>query len=752
MDPHAAGGAPASADPPPSAATAPRGAEGEPEGVTIIEIDAPLAAHDIRDAALIKEGDLFLLSDLEGNVPGVNTNGFGLYYQDTRFLSRYELSIQGLRPTILLSSGRPHFLGAQVLTNPTLITREGHTIHEQTLQIRRYRMVRPVELTEALTFQNFNAFPITLNLSFNLEADFADIFEVRGIVRSDEHGRLLASMVQGEEILWEYEGRDGVRRSTRVHFDPRPDAISGGVVSYVLALPARGSKRFSISVRVQESRPGETGGIAVPRLPRPAPSGERQWLTGTTAVHTSNSLFDAILLQARSDLRLLLSGEGDLPFVAAGIPWYATLFGRDSLITALELLWLAPSVAALTLRLLARTQGERDDPWRDEEPGKIMHEIRRGELARLGVVPFTPYYGTIDATPLWIMLLAEYFRATGDRALVTELRPNLEAALTWIDRYGDSDGDGFVEYRTRSGSGLINQGWKDSTDGIVHVDGSIPEPPIALVEVQGYVYAARRGAAQIFRAFGDPERAAALEAQAEALRVAFDEAFWMPSRDFYAMALDGHKQQVGSISSNPGHALWCGLVPPARAERVVRRLMDEDLFSGWGIRTLSNHEVRYNPTGYHVGTVWPHDNALIALGCKRYRYEPRALELVGAMYEAAQHFPTYRMPELFCGFDRSAFNTPVRYPVACAPQAWAAAAWGSFLQVMLGIRANAPANELQIVRPRLPAWLQWVHVDRVGLGAGEVDLRYERIGDHTAVDVAAMRGDIRVTFVAEWGE
>lgn len=725
----------------------------ETRRVGLVEITAPAASRDIRDATLIKEGDLFLLTNLEGNVPRGNPNGFGLYYQDTRFLSAYELAIQGLRPTTLLSTGRFHFVGAQVLTNPALLTAEGQRVSEQTIQIRRYRIVRRTDASESLTIQNFNTFPITLDVAFHFEADFADMFEVRGLVRSETRGTLHEPQYQGNDtIVFRYDGRDGIVRTTTVRFDPPPAGLRAGTASYRLELPPGGSHRLTISIQIAlvhqtpEAR-------SIPSIPTRAPlTGYRQWLAEQVSLETSNGLFNAIFLQARYDLRVLLSGDVEMPYIAAGIPWYATLFGRDSLVTALQDLWISPSSARHVLRLLARFQGTRDDPWRDEEPGKIMHELRRGELANLGEIPFTPYYGSIDATPLWIILLGEYYRATGDLALVQELRPHLDAALQWIDRYGDRDGDGFVEYHCRSESGLVNQGWKDSWDGIVHADGSLPEPPIALVEVQGNVYAARRLAAEMFRALGDHERAHQIDEQANALRKAFDTAFWMPSENYYCVALDAHKQQVTSITSNPGQALWSGIVPPERAEAVARRLMDEDMFSGWGIRTLSSREIRYNPTGYHVGTVWPHDNALIALGLKRYHQEALAVELITGLYEAVQHFPSYRMPELFCGFARSAFGVPVRYPVACSPQAWAASAWSAMLQALLGIQLNAPAGELRIVRPSLPPWLQWVHVKRLAVGEGEVDLRYERIGDHTAVDVAAMRGDVRVTFVKNWDE
>ncbi len=650
-----------------------------------------MAAKDIRDATLVKDGELFMLADLEGNVPAGNGDGLGLYHRDTRFLSAFDLEMQGLRPTILLSSGRWHFLGTYVLTNPGLVTDRGVSIAEETIQIRRYRIVRGRRLSESITFQNFNPFPVEMEIAVRVGADFADIFDVRGFLTSGAEGRVVVPEVAGASLGFRCEGRDGIRRATSVRFDPPPTGLADGVARYRLDLSARGSQRVTIEIEVTEE-PRVSPDACASAAALPSIIGRRR-LDASATVETSNELFNAVIAQARADLRALESGDEACPFLAAGIPWYAALFGRDSVIAALSDLWLSSSAAKHTLALLAGAQGARDDPWRDEEPGKILHESRRGELARANLVPFGPYFGTVDATPLWIMVLAEHHRATGDLALLRGLLPNLEAALGWIDHHGDLDGDGFIEYRTRSPAGLANQGWKDSWDGIVHADGSLPEPPIALVEAQAYVYAAKRGAARLFRALGDPSRGRALDVEAARLRDAFDAAFWMPSEGFYCLALDGKKRQVAAISSNPGHALYCGIAPPERAARMAERLMSEDLFSGWGVRTLSNREVRYNPAGYHIGTVWPHDNALIALGLKRYGLEAPAESLATGLFDAAQHFPSYRMPELFCGFARSAFGVPVRYPVACSPQAWAATAWSMLLQAILGVRPDAAARE-----------------------------------------------------------
>jgi glycogen debranching enzyme len=707
-----------------------------------VSIRSAPAARDIRDATLVKEGDLFLLADLEGNVPNGDTNGFGLYYRDTRFVSTYELQIEGLKPTILLSSGRWHFLAAYLLTNPNLVTDDGTPVQEQTMQIRRYRVARARRLSESLTFQNFNPFAVAMHVTVLLDADFADMFDVRGLTTRDGPPRAVKTELEGDAMTFAYEACDGVRRTTRVRFDPAPEQLEAGAARYRLELPARGAARVNVEIDLGE----ELGrGAVVSKIAASTPP-KRKLGESSVSVETSNGLFNAMLEQAHADLQTLISGDEDAPFIAAGIPWYAALFGRDAIITSMQELWRAPALARHTLTLLARYQGTQDDAYRDEEPGKILHEWRRGELAGLGLVPFAPYFGTVDATPLWIMLLAEYHRATADLELVRSLVPNLDAALVWIDEHGDRDRDGFVEYACRSRSGLVNQGWKDSWDGIVHAHGALAEAPLALVEVQAYVYAAKRGAAVLYAALGDEARARALEAEAAALRERFERAFWMESEGFYCLALDGQKRQVAAIASNAGHALWCGIASPERAALVARRLLSEDLFSGWGVRTLSNREVRYNPAGYHLGTVWPHDNAILAHGLARYGFDAQAGEIACGLYDAAQHFPSFRMPELFCGFARSAFSVPVRYPVACTPQAWAAGAWGMLLSAMLGTSPDANRRELTIVHPSLPSWLQWLQIERLAVGPGEVDLRYERVGGRTVVDVVAMRGDVHVTF------
>jgi glycogen debranching enzyme len=456
-------------------------------------------------------------------------------------------------------------------------------------------------------------------------------------------------------------------------------------------------------------------------------------------------LLDKILTHSLNDLRLLRNQIGEQAFFTAGVPWYVALFGRDSLIAALQTLALDPSVAAQTLRLLAEYQGREADEWRAEEPGKILHELRVGELARLGEIPHTPYYGSVDSTPLFLITLAEYVAWSGDLDLFEELRSNVDRALAWMDEYGDLDGDGYLEYESKSRLGLINQGWKDSWEAIVNADGSLARHPIALVEAQGYAYHAKIALAGLFERVGEEERAADLRKTAGRLQQRFNRDFWLEDLGFYALALQAEKEPAAVISSNPGHALWSGIVPQDRAQKVVERLLAADMFSGWGIRTLSEESRAYNPTGYHLGTVWPHDNSLILAGFRRYGFDREAQKVFRGMAEAAMHFKNYRLPELFAGFPQSGYNVPVRYPVACHPQAWSAGTIPFMVQALLGLAPEALDQRLRIVRPVLPDFVRQIKVHRMRVGNAFVDLCFEKTSDdRCGVNVLKVEGDLDV--------
>ncbi len=710
----------------------------------------PMAIQDIRDALVIRERDLFLLTDIAGQVPRANTNGYGLYYADTRYLSGFEFSFALARPMVLLSTAELGYSSEQVLTNPTLVDVEGHRVPSGTIEVRRLRVLEDV-MEETLRVTNYNGHPVLLELVFRFAADFADIFEVRGH-EPEFRGEVDPPLWRHAALTMGYKGRDGHRRETLIMFEPRPQSVQTdtevALVTYRLALKPResGSIRLVITLdgRLEAAQGVERYGVVRHEYDT--------WLAGATQVRSDNEFFNAVLQRSLSDLRMLWNhhdtGAG---YPAAGTPWYDTLFGRDSAIVGLQTLALKPDIARDCLVSLARWQGKKFDSWRDEEPGKILHERRQGELTQTGELPFSPYFGSVDSTPLFLWLAGEYFAWTGDLALLAQLETNLRAGLHWLAKYGGLSEGGYLSYQRRSPRGLVNQGWKDSRDAICHEDGSLCEPPIALVEVQGYAHAAQRSLARVFAALGHPKLAASLEVQAKALARRFNRDFWLDA-GFYALALDGSGRRAASIASNAGHALFAGIANRAHAGKIVRRLMQPDMFSGWGIRTLSANSVRHNPLGYHMGTVWPHDNSIIAMGFKRYGYEDQLNELASALFDAARAFPYYRLPELFGGEERSVHQQPVPYPVACRPQAWAAGAIPLVTQAILGLCPDAAGKRLFIVRPRLPPWLQLVHVTGLRVGKSEVDLGYIRRGNKTQVEILDVRGDLRVERKRSWPE
>lgn len=707
--------------------------EGEPQGI-----------QDIRDALVIRERDTFLLTDEHGNIPRGNVQGLGLYRSDTRHLSTYSFHVQGGPPVVLLSTAELGFAMEQVLTNARMETPEGRIVQRGSVEFHRQRVIADV-LEETVRVTNFNPFPVTLELWFDLDADFADIFEVRGQPRS-RRGQMLPTIVREDTIVYSYIGLDQRRRETRVSFNPNPASISPSGARFALNLGRRETVVLQVVVAADHSR--------TPRRRNrfdAVAADYNAWMQGCARITTDNEFFNRVLERSFADLRMLLSetpnGER---YPAAGTPWFDTLFGRDSCIVSLQFLPYRPDLARQTLKVLAAHQGVTRDPWRDEEPGKILHELRVDEMSASGELPYAPYYGSVDSTPLYLMLAAEYYNWTGDLRTLHSLQGAILAALGWIDVYGDIDHDDYVEYEKRSARGLVNQGWKDSWDAIMHAEGPLATPPITLVEVQGYVYAARRGIARVLSALGLREEAERQLHKAQALRRRFNRDFWLPQERYYALALDGDGRPCASIASNPGHALWTGIVRRAYAEDVVRRLLSNELFSGWGIRTLSTGNIRYNPIGYHNGTVWPHDNAICAMGFKVYGFEEEVNELATALFDAACTFPYYRLPELFGGQPRTAHGAPVPYPVACRPQAWAAGSFPMILQAMLGLRADAPNRQLRIVRPTLPYWLDHVQVRGLRVGRGYVDLRFFRRRGKTAVEVTDSAGGISVVQPGRW--
>lgn len=703
--------------------------------------------QDIRDALVIRERDLFLLTDKAGEVPAGNTNGFGLYFADTRHLSAFEFSLGDGKSMVLLSTAELGYSSEHVLTNYAMTDLDGREVPRDTLQVQRTRVVEDA-LEETVRVDNFNNFPVLLDLRFSFSADFADIFVVRGF--EPERGVQAAGPPEwdGDSLRMARTGLDARTRRTAIRLAPSPSSVeidgATAQVTFRQLLAAREHAVLSLAVAVD----GRLEEREVSRFAVVSREYET-WKRDSTRIESDNSFFNSVLERSLSDVRMLWNHGSAEGYPAAGTPWYDTLFGRDTAIVGLQTLCLKPSVARACLLALSRWQGQKLDAWRDEEPGKILHELRVGEMTQSGVLPFSPYFGSIDSTPLFLLLAGEYFQWTNDIELLSQLEPNLRAGLQWLKDYGDTNGDGLIDYEKRSSKGLVNQGWKDSWDALMHADGSPLEPPITLVEVQAYAYAALQKLAPVFDALGDAETARELLGRAATLQERVNRTMWT-SDDFYALALDGEGRQAASIASNAGHALWGGIATVEQARPVVQRMMEPDMFSGWGIRTLSANSPRFNPQGYHVGTIWPHDNSLIAMGFKRYGFEIELNRLARALFDAATAFPYFRLPELFGGMARSGHDAPVPYPVACQPQAWAAGAFPLVTEAILGLCPDAPNAQLRIVRPVLPDWLRYVRVRGLRVGDGAVDLFYERSGVRTSVAIDGIRGRLDVAFTDEW--
>jgi glycogen debranching enzyme len=707
------------------------------------DMEAPVETQ--QQVLSVKEGETFVCSDLAGDLSIPNTVGMGIYYRDTRFLSRFELRISGADPVLLSSSAERAHLIYVDLTNPDLWDGGVLAVPSQTVNVRRIRAVAESVL-ESVRVENFNAFPVDVSLEFALAADFLDLFEVRGLVR-ERRGTCFVPRVDGAVVKLAYLGLDDSFRETWVTFGEAPASASveGGTVRVRFDLTLDVQATHTLSVTFEpiidgERRRHDDFSSALARTRR----SYEEWEQDCSQITTDNKLFDSLVLRGIRDLRALLTRTQFGEFLSAGIPWYVAPFGRDSILASYQILAVNPEPARWTLHLLGRLLGTQNDPWRDEEPGKVLHEIRQGELARADYIPHTPYYGTVDATPLYLMLAAAYFRWTNDLATILQLKDVFDRALAWIDRYGDFDGDGYVEYIRRSPRGLRNQGWKDSGNAIVHADGTLAPPPIALAEVQAYVYMAKSRMAEIYALLGEQAIASRLERDAAALKARFNRDFWVEEEQYFALALDGEKRLVTTVTTNPAHGLYCDFIDKSKARAMAGRLMAPDMFSGWGIRTMSKEAVAYNPMSYHNGSVWPHDNAIVAAGLKRYGYDRSTVRVTTGLFDAAMHMEYFRLPELFCGFTRRAPATPVRYPVACSPQAWAAASPFLLLQSMLGISARADQGVITVNKPALPEWLNRVEWRNLRVGDSRLSLVFTRQGEMTTFSMPDRQGDIRV--------
>lgn len=696
-----------------------------------------------RTRVLLNHADSFAIFDLAGDIPLTGRESYGLFHRGTRFLDRFELQLNGDFPVLLSSA--PSDDGCELVTHLSNADerRDGHRVlSRDTIAVQRAKTLLDDALYDCLHFHNYGHDPLRLQLTVLFESDFADVFELRGVQRT-QRGTLAAPIVEGHRVRLMYHGLDGVTRETWLTFSPASWQLSAN--SAQLRLDLHPGRNATAEVRVrccvtggERPRHNFVSALATVRAER------RTWRERFPGLYSNNEGFNDWLNRSVQDLALLRAEGTCGPYVYAGIPWFTTLFGRDSLITAFETLAFSPDLAAGTLRTLAALQGQTSNAERDEEPGKILHEMRQGEMAATGEVPFGRYYGSVDATPLFLLLLAEYADRTADLALVRDLWPAAVAAMDWIDKATEADSHGYVTYARRTGRGLMNQGWKDSYDAISHADGVLAEPPIALAEVQAYVYAARCGLARLARRLERAVDAATWDAKASLLRERFNRDFWVAEEETFALALDGNKRACRVVASNAAHCLFAGVAEPDKAERVIERLTRDDMFCGWGLRTLSANERRYNPMSYHNGSVWPHDNALSAMGFARYGAGERAALLLTALFDASLTIEDRRLPELFCGFPRRLQHSPVPYPVACKPQAWAAGSVFLMLQAALGLSIDGWERRVTFHRAALPRWLERLDIRGLRVRDARVDLSIARGHWGAAVEVIDKEGDVEV--------
>ena len=694
---------------------------------------------------VLKEGDTFVLLDRHGEMRPERQGKEGLYHGGTRFLSRLTLAINGQRPLLLGADVRADNAAIVVnLTNPDVSDGDVIVLPRDTLHLSQTFVLASGVLHDRLRIRNHGLAQISVVVDLDFDADFADIFEVRGTERR-ARGDLLPPSVVDHQIVLAYRGLDDVTRRTCVRVAPTDARLSPHLVRFEANLRPHEEQVhiFSFDCGISRCATPQTFADAVQSVATTLDRRRGRF----AAVHTSNDQFDTWITRSVADLAMMATTtpQGDYPF--GGVPWFSTPFGRDGIITAFECLWLNPSMARAVLGFLAATQATHDDPWRDAQPGKILHEMRSGEMAALGEVPFDRYYGSHDATPLFVMLAAAYHERTDDTAFIKRIWRPIERALTWIERYGDLDADGFVEYARTSPTGLVNQGWKDSHDAIFYADGALAQPPIALCEIQAYVYAAFRGASTLADALGQTKRAEEYAEKSARMAERFNAVFWSDARETYVLALDGAKRPCEVQTSNAGHALFAGIATPPRAALLARHLLSPEMFSGWGVRTVASSEARYNPMGYHNGSVWPHDNALIAAGLARYGFRREALTVLSGMFHAARSMDLHRLPELFCGFAREPGEGPTLYPVACTPQSWAAASVFLFIQAALGLEIFGGRSLVQFTRPVLPTFLDEVFISDLHVGRATVDLVLERHDYDVGINVIRKKGHVEVVAI-----
>ncbi|HEX4697637.1 MAG TPA: amylo-alpha-1,6-glucosidase [Candidatus Udaeobacter sp.] len=703
---------------------------------------------DVRTRVL-KQGDTFAVFDRFGDIESFGTGELGLYHHDTRFLSRLTLRLGKDRPLLLSSTVREdNAVMAVDATNSDTWRDSEIIIPRGTVHFFRSKILWEKTCYERLRIHNYGRAAVDLSFSIEFDADFVDIFELRGTKR-ERRGRRLETQLKRDQLVLAYDGLDHCLRRTRIVFDPAPTRLTESLATFQIRLEPGEAQTFRCAIACEENSDSSVQiKPSYETVAQEAASAIERERAEEAQIFAQNEQFNDLMNRSLADLHMMRTQTQYGPYPYAGVPWFSTVFGRDGIITALECLWVDPSLAGGVLAYLAASQADAERPEQDAQPGKILHEMRADEMAITGEIPFRRYYGTIDATPLFVILAGAYYSRTGDRAFVESIWSNVERALEWIDRYGDSDGDGFVEYARRSKHGLIHQGWKDSVDAVFHSDGSSAEAPIALCEVQGYVYAAKRAAGGLAKMLGDTARSRELSKQAEALSRRFEKAFWCEDLSTYALALDGRKQPCRVRASNAGHCLFAGIAQDEHAQRVAATLTAETSFSGWGIRTVASSEARYNPMSYHNGSIWPHDNAIIAAGFSRYDLKGSAAMVLAGLLDASLFLDLHRLPELFCGFPRRPGEAPTLYPVACAPQAWASGAVFLLLEACLGLSISAPDRRLIFSKPLLPAFLPQVTIRHLKVGDARVDLLLTRHNEgDVGVNVLRRDGELEVVLL-----
>lgn len=690
---------------------------------------------------VLKHADTFGVFNRFGDIGPYGAQEHGLYHDGTRYLSWLELRVGGRNPLLLSSSvDASNIILSVDLTNPDLSRDGSDAVPGGRLHVHRTRFLRENTSVERIRVSNYSRIVIESELTLLCDADFADVFEVRGIPRP-ARGTILPASRTESGLLLGYHGLDDRVRRTRIATEPPPARLEQTTLVFDLQIAPRGAAEIVVTIECE----GGSGGRDL--VPRPVEDLElveqehARLATNLIGIASSNPQFDRWLARSVADIYMMLTETPAGVFPYAGIPWYSTPFGRDGIITALQMLWFDPRIARGVLTFLAATQADAIDPQRDAEPGKILHEMRRGEMAALREVPFGRYYGSVDATPLFVVLAGRYLDRTNDLPMLRTIWPNILAAVRWMDEFGDHDRDGFIEYARMSERGLVNQGWKDSADAIFHADGTLAEPPIALAEVQGYAYAAKHHAADLAELLGEQRLARQWRNDAEKLHAHFEKAFWCEDLGTYAIALDGQKRPCRVRSSNAGHLLLTGMARREHAVRVAELLTSTSGFSGWGIRTIADGEVGYNPMSYHNGSVWPHDNALIAMGFARYGFSAPVQAVLSGLFDASQSFDIHRMPELFCGFNRRAGEAPTLYPVACSPQSWASAAVFALIQAALGLEVNARQRRVSFSNSRLPPWLEDLRIEGLQVAGSKLSFRCERRDHDVGVTVIGRAGE-----------